>query len=130
MGQHRESTLQFVATAALANAWSDLTQSQGHPDRHTNNKETNPAHDGQKEPLQRTRLKAKAAQPQELHTTLKGDTPEIKGLGEEGTLHCRVLQDLLFTKPLLSIGEDVGDFPKTQKRELEKMRRDRRICRK
>jgi len=39
-----------------------------------------------------------------------GDTPE----GEQGTLHCRALQDF-FIRSLLSRAEDVADFPNTQK---------------
>ena len=42
-----------------------------------------------------------------------GDTPEAPGSGEQGTLHCTVLQDLFFIKPLLSILGDIADFPNT-----------------
>ena len=39
----------------------------------------------------------------------------MPGSDEQGTLNCRALQDLFFIKSLLSIAEDVADFPNTQK---------------
>ena len=44
------------------------------------------------------------------HTSHIGDTP-----GEQGILHCRVLQDLFFIRLLLSKAENIADFPSTQK---------------
>ena len=39
----------------------------------------------------------------------------MPGLDEQGTLHCRALQDLLFIKLLLSITKDIADILKAQK---------------
>ena len=58
-----------------------------------------------------------------IHKTLIEDTPEMKGSSEQGTLHCRELQDLLLIRPLLPMGGDVADFPETEKQtQREKMR--------
>ena len=37
-----------------------------------------------------------------MHTPCIGDTPEVPGSGEQGTMHYKAWQDLFFTKPLLS----------------------------
>ena len=44
-----------------------------------------------------------------------GDTAEAPGSGEQGTLHCRALQDLVLIRPLHSRAGDVADFPNTKK---------------
>ena len=49
-----------------------------------------------------------------VHATHTGDIPEAQGSGEQGTLHCRALQDF-FIKPLLSRVGDTANFPNTQK---------------
>ena len=49
----------------------------------------------------------------QVHTTHKGDTLEMPGSGEQGTLHCRALQDVFFICPLLSITRDIAGFPNT-----------------
>ena len=41
--------------------------------------------------------------------------PEASGLGEEGTLQSRALQDLFFIRPLSSRTGDIADFPNTEK---------------
>ena len=65
-----------------------------------------------------------------MYTTHTGDTPEVPGPGEQGALHCRELQDLLFKRPLLSRAGDIADFPKHRNRgrDLDKMRRQRDMC--
>jgi len=40
-----------------------------------------------------------------MHTTHIVDAPEVPGSDEQGTLHCRALQDL-FIRPLLSRAGD------------------------
>ena len=62
-GKHRKSALQFSAIAALANAWSDSTQVPGGPRLSLTPQGPNTAiaHNGKKEPLQTTGLKANAA---------------------------------------------------------------------
>lgn len=42
-----------------------------------------------------------------------GMLPEVSEPGEEGPLHCRALQDLLFIRPVLARAEDIVDFPYT-----------------
>ena len=42
-----------------------------------------------------------------------GYSPVVPGLGEQGTRHCRVLQDF-FIKSLLSRIDDIADFLKTK----------------
>ena len=44
-----------------------------------------------------------------------GDTPEVPNSGEQGTLHCRSVQDLFFKRPLLSRPGDAVDFLNTKK---------------
>ena len=50
-----------------------------------------------------------------MHTKHIGETPEVPGSGEEGTLRCRALQDLFFIRPLLSRAGDIADFPNIEK---------------
>lgn len=59
-------------------------------------------------------LKEKVTQTQHKQHKI-GDSPEVPGSGEQGTLNCKVLQDLFLMKPLLSRAEGVADFPNTQK---------------
>lgn len=44
-----------------------------------------------------------------------GDTPEVPGSGEQGTLHHRALQNLFFINPLVSRTGDIADFSNTLK---------------
>ena len=61
--QHRESALQFNATAFLENACSDSNTKQLQTDPQTT-QGPNPAYNRQKEPLQMTEIKANLAEPQ------------------------------------------------------------------
>ena len=61
------------------------------------------------------------------HSVHIGDIPETSSSGEQGTLHCRVLQDLFFIRPLISRAGDTVVFPSTQK-ETETKRRDRGVA--
>lgn len=64
-GQNGKSTLQFSVTTALKNSWSDPTQARGSPTGPLDTQGPDPAHNGQREPLQTTGLKANAAQSQQ-----------------------------------------------------------------
>ena len=60
--------------------------------------------------------------------TQTGDSPEVPGSGEQGTLYCRAVQDLFFMKPLLSRAEGVADFPNKEKlTQIDKMRKQRNM---
>ena len=50
-----------------------------------------------------------------MQATHIGGFPEVPGSGEQGTPHCRALQDLFFIRPRLSTAEDTADFPNTEK---------------
>lgn len=60
-----------------------------------------------------------------MHHTLETHL-EVPGPGEQGTQHCRALQDIYFIRSLCSRNGNVGDFPKTQKqaRDLEKKKKE------
>ena len=48
----------------------------------------------------------------------------MPGSGEEGTLHCRAIQDHFFIRPLLARAGDIDDFPNTQK-QLQRVRQNK-----
>lgn len=52
----------------------------------------------QRESLQMTELKANVSHPQQEGIKHTGNTPEVSGFGEKGTLHCMALQNLLFMR--------------------------------
>lgn len=49
-----------------------------------------------------------------VHATHIGDTPDVPGYDEQGTSHCRTLQDF-FIRPLLSKARDVPLLANTEK---------------
>ena len=53
----------------------------------------------------------------------------MPGSGEQGTLHCRALQDLFFTRPLLVRAEDMADLPNTQK-QTDRVRQNEEMVKK
>ena len=62
------------------------------------------------------------------HATHIENIPKALGSGEQGTVHCRVLLDLFFTKPQFSRVGDIADLPNTKKQtELDKIRRQRSV---
>ena len=75
----------------------------------------NPAHKRQRKPLQITGLKANVAQTKQQGVHNIHRRHEVPSSREQGTLHCRALQDLFFIKLLPLRVEDVADFPSTQK---------------
>ena len=86
---HRESTLQFGATAALANAGLIQLNPKEVRDWPTNNTGTKLC------PQQAKRTIADDGTEDEcnigVHTIYIGDTPEAPGSGKQRTLHCRAL---------------------------------------
>ena len=63
-----------------------------------------------------TRLKANGAQPNSrAHATHIRNTLEVPASDEQETLHCRALQKLFLTRPLLSRAGDIVNFPNTKK---------------
>lgn len=44
------------------------------------------------------------------YTTHIEDTLKTPGSGAQGTLYCRALQDLFFTRPLLARAGDIDNF--------------------
>ena len=53
-----------------------------------------------------------------IHETHTEDIPKLPGSDEQGTLHCRALQDLFFIRPLHSRSGDTD-------KELDKRRRQK-----
>lgn len=104
---HKENVLQFDATTSHKHL--DMTQFC-----HSNNTGTK-HYLQQREIMEVTRLKAKEAQPHQVHTTHIGNTPEIPDSDEQGTLPCGSLQDLFFIRLLLLRAGDIVDFPNTHK---------------
>lgn len=72
------------------------------------------AHNRQRELLQTSGLKDKAARTQQQHTL--ETLPEAPGPGGQRTLHCRALQNLFFIKPLPLRTGDVADSLKQAQR--------------
>ena len=62
-----------------------------------------------------------------MQATHIGDSLEVPGSGEEGTLHCRALQELFFIKSLFSRAEKYLTFltQRNRHREIEKIKRQR-----
>ena len=58
-----------------------------------------------------------------------GEAPEVPGSGEEGTLHCRALQDLFFIRPYFQEQETQVTFltHRNRYRKLDKMRKQKNM---
>ena len=50
-----------------------------------------------------------------LHITCIGDIPGVPDSGEQGTLHCKAPQDLLFIRPIFSRTGHLANFPNPQR---------------